>query len=51
MKIKAHAEYDWVNTNSEWIFEVDDNISMEEIDERVWQWAIERVGINWEVVE
>lgn len=33
------------------VFEVDDNISMEEIDEMVWQWAIERVGINWEVVE
>ena len=25
MKIKAHANYGWVNTNSEWIFEVDDD--------------------------
>ena len=51
MKIKACADYGWVNTNSEWVFEVDDNTSMEEIDEIVWQWAIERVGTNWEVIE
>ena len=22
-----------------------------EIDEAVWEWAIERVGTNWEVIE
>ena len=51
MKIKAYADYGWVNTNSEWVFEVDDDTSMEEIDEMVQQWAIERVGTNQEVVE
>lgn len=51
MKIKAHADYGWVNTTDDCIIEVDDDTSMEEINEMVWQWAIERVGTNWEKVE
>lgn len=51
MKIKAYADYGWVGTETDMIMEVPDDATEAEIDEMVWQWAIERVGTNWEVVE
>ena len=51
MKIRAWADYCWVNTYREFVIEVDDNATEAEIEETVWEWAIERVETGWEVVE
>lgn len=37
--------------DAEDVFIYDADVSEAEIEEAVWEWAIERVGINWEVVE
>lgn len=51
MKIRAWADYGWVNTHNECIIEVDDDATEAEIEEAVWEWAIERVETNWERIE
>ena len=51
MKIKVHADYGWVGAEEEFIIEVDDDATDEEIEAEAWSYATERVGVNWEVVK
>lgn len=51
MKIKAYADYGWVNTTDTCIMEVDDDFTDDQIEAEIWEWAIERVGVSWEVVD
>jgi len=46
-RIHAEANYGFVGTEIEEDFEFDDNVTDEEIDDEIWNWACEQVGVSW----
>ena len=50
-KIKAYAEYGFCGTDREYIMEVDDDTTDEEIDDLIWEWATSYVSTEWEEIK
>lgn len=51
MKVRANYDYGYVGTYTEEILEFDDDATDEEIDEYIWELAIEQVSIGWERIK
>lgn len=50
-KIHAQASFGFCGATHETIFEFEDDVTEEEIDEEVWEWATQFVDICWEEEE
>ena len=50
MKIDILAKYGYSGTHNHYLIEIDDNLPKEEVDKIVKEYVIERVNIDWRVI-